>query len=836
MRKLQMTLIFLLAIVSSPLPAQVTGLSGWNIYLDPGHSRRENMGVHNYSEAEKVLRVGLQLRDILLSETDIDTVYISRTNDEQSVPLNQRTDEANSLAAAWYHSIHSDAGPPSANSTLMLWGQTRDGREKVPNGGKAMSDIMVDILTRAYRTNTRGSIGDCSFYGCSFFGPYLHVNRESTMPSELSEAGFHTNSTQNQRNMNEDWKRLEARAFYWSILRFHGIERPFTGIATGFIVDIETGVPVNGASVTIGDRTYVTDTYESLFNKYSSIPDQLHNGFYYFENMPPGTLDMQVEAGDYYSSSTTVTISDTFFAFRDMLVVPTTPPYVVSTTPTQNSTTFPTFDTPLLINFSRRMNTGSVDSALTFSPPVERRLQWLQGGRQVIVRTDTLQNETTYTLTIAASARDLFDHPFDGNRDGTGGDPFQLRFTTLEPDITPPAVAATYPDDGALEVERRPILNFVFNEPLNPNSIGTAPIQLLQLPEERQVSGSAQHYALPGLSVLSFFPGTELAPATSFEAVLLPGLTDAAGNAISRENRLQFTTNAIDAQVTVIDNFETGLNENWFVPQQSGSTTGIVTEETTRDPSRLFRNQLYGGLFSMRLRYAWDLNAGEWLIRQYLAGGPPREVLFDDSYILQVYVFGDGSGTLFRFAVDDRVPESGAANHEVSPWYTIDWHGWRLVSWDLTNDGTGTWIGDGRLDGTLRFDSFQLSYVDGAATSGAIYFDDLRIIKAVAVGVDEDGLTLPLTHALQQNYPNPFNPETTIRFQVGRAGEQVNLTIYDPLGRVVKRLVDEHLASGEYALRWDGSNAQGAPVASGTYVYRLTIGDFVETRKMVLIR
>jgi len=185
------------------------------------------MGIYGYSEAERNLRVALRLSEMLLNTTDIDTVYLSRTNDFQQVSLSQRTDKANALGADWYHSIHSNAGSPSSNSTLLLWGQYYDNTEKVPNGGKVMSEIMVDILTREMRTDTDGAIGDCSFYWwantpCSntFWGPWLHVNRRSIMPSELSESGFHTNPRQNQLFMNEDWKKLEAKTFYWSILEF----------------------------------------------------------------------------------------------------------------------------------------------------------------------------------------------------------------------------------------------------------------------------------------------------------------------------------------------------------------------------------------------------------------------------------------------------------------------------------------------------------------------------------------------------------------------------------------------------------------------------------------
>ena len=140
--------------------------------MDPGHSQNENVGIYNYSEAKKNLRVGLNLRQMLLDWTDIDTVYICRTNDQQTVSLTQRTDLANALGAAHYHSIHSDAasmGSP-ANSTLIMWGQLGiGGPEKTPYGGKKMSNIMIGLLTAGMRTTTRGAMGDRDFYRCSWF-------------------------------------------------------------------------------------------------------------------------------------------------------------------------------------------------------------------------------------------------------------------------------------------------------------------------------------------------------------------------------------------------------------------------------------------------------------------------------------------------------------------------------------------------------------------------------------------------------------------------------------------------------------------------------------------
>ncbi len=93
----------------------------------------------------------------------------------------------------------------------------------------------------------------------------------------------------------------------------------------------------------------------------------------------------------------------------------------------------------------------------------------------------------------------------------------------------------------------------------------------------------------------------------------------------------------------------------------------------------------------------------------------------------------------------------------------------------------------------------------------------------------------PLGYGLEQNHPNPFNPETTIRYSLAQAGE-VRLVIYDLLGRSVRTLVNKQQQPGFYNITWDGRNEAGKSVAGGLYVYRLTAGDFVATKKMVLLK
>jgi hypothetical protein len=105
------------------------------------------------------------------------------------------------------------------------------------------------------------------------------------------------------------------------------------------------------------------------------------------------------------------------------------------------------------------------------------------------------------------------------------------------------------------------------------------------------------------------------------------------------------------------------------------------------------------------------------------------------------------------------------------------------------------------------------------------------------VGVEEDVISelLPDRYVLAQNYPNPFNPQTHIVYQLSRAG-QVTLTVYNVMGQAVCRLVDGSQGAGEHTVTWHGLDDAGRPVASGIYFYQLAAGEFVETRKMLLLK
>ena len=88
---------------------------------------------------------------------------------------------------------------------------------------------------------------------------------------------------------------------------------------------------------------------------------------------------------------------------------------------------------------------------------------------------------------------------------------------------------------------------------------------------------------------------------------------------------------------------------------------------------------------------------------------------------------------------------------------------------------------------------------------------------------------------LNQNHPNPFNPSTTINYGLAEASD-VRLVIYNILGQEVKVLVSEYLPLGGHSIQWDGRDAIGRTVASGTYIYRLAAGDKVAIKKMIFAK
>ena len=110
----------------------------------------------------------------------------------------------------------------------------------------------------------------------------------------------------------------------------------------------------------------------------------------------------------------------------------------------------------------------------------------------------------------------------------------------------------------------------------------------------------------------------------------------------------------------------------------------------------------------------------------------------------------------------------------------------------------------------------------------------ITIDGANALSAYLEGL-LPDEFALHQNYPNPFNPVTTLRYDLPE-NAMINITIYDMLGRQVKTLINQTQDAGYRSVIWDSTNDYGKPVSAGIYLYQIQAGEYMQTKKMVLLK
>jgi flagellar hook assembly protein FlgD len=94
---------------------------------------------------------------------------------------------------------------------------------------------------------------------------------------------------------------------------------------------------------------------------------------------------------------------------------------------------------------------------------------------------------------------------------------------------------------------------------------------------------------------------------------------------------------------------------------------------------------------------------------------------------------------------------------------------------------------------------------------------------------------MPVQFYLHQNYPNPFNSVTVIQYSINRK-EHVKLAVYNLLGKEIAVLVDSQQPPGSHVVTWDGRDSFGHQVGSAVYFYKIEAGEFVQARKMMLLR
>ncbi|MDP1678245.1 MAG: FlgD immunoglobulin-like domain containing protein [Bacteroidota bacterium] len=156
----------------------------------------------------------------------------------------------------------------------------------------------------------------------------------------------------------------------------------------------------------------------------------------------------------------------------------------------------------------------------------------------------------------------------------------------------------------------------------------------------------------------------------------------------------------------------------------------------------------------------------------------------------------------------------------------------------IGSSGTGFPIGSGRIIPVTVAGELNLGVNDivnfadnGGALVATILKQQNSVINTRVTGRN----VIPLELNLDQNYPNPFNPSTTIEYEIPTRSA-VEILIYNSVGQIVRKLQSEQQESGRHSIMWDGKDEKGEIVSTGNYFYQMKAGEYLQTKKMLLLK
>lgn len=831
--------------------AEVNGWGDFKLYIDPGHEGLSNQGLWGYSEAEKVLDVALNIKQMLEAYTDMpaENLKLCRYTVDDRIDLEERSDEANAWGADFYYSIHSDAGNIANEIVLLFGGWRKDGVaiEKTPHGGKAYGEKLEPNLSGVMRIKSRGNWHDRCFYdkGTQTHAnqyPYLSVNRRSNMPSLLSEGGFHTIASQQQRNLNGDYRRLEALAAFQSILQYRGLALPAQTFLHGVVSNSENDQPINGATVTVDGKTYTTDTYEDLFKKYSNNPNLIHNGLFTFEGLEAGKeYEVVFAAPGFEGVTKKVTIkgggehTPDYVTFLDVALTNVAPAKVDAVSVENPDKVSPVY--PIVITFSRNMDRASVEQAFSINNDGEVELKWIN-DYTLSVNIEQLLPLWDYTFTIKGDVakNSQTNQLFDGDGDGEPGGDWTYSFVMAEPDLTAPEVVSTYPaaEGEALYFTQFPI-RIEYDEIINWNDDKNADCITVKDSDGKVYAGQVTHAVVREQSVLHFYANEAYPADKTILVSVAPGLADLTGNTTTEPFHFRFMTEhrPLKEEGSAVI-FDCKNESGFWAPGGSGSSKGLIIEESSTTSMPV--NPFTANGTSMSMNYTFDeADAGNyWFVRLYTPN-TNSTANKDFDVVLTYWIYGDGSNNLANMLV--RIPNSSGGLKYRKENMPIDFRGWNLFAWDLMNDEYGHFTGDQVMGqtGTWRFDAFTMEhkYSDPddedepqTAWNGSLGYSTLRYNKfdnTVERGAKLTDLDLP--GAVEE-------VEAAQDITVAVGVDAVTVSAAGTIDNAAIHAVDGTLAA-RAATRANMAVIPTAHLAKGVYVVTVKAGNATRTVKFV---
>ncbi len=310
-------------------------------------------------------------------------------------------------------------------------------------------------------------------------------------------------------------------------------------------------------------------------------------------------------------------------------------------------------------------------------------------------------------------------------------------------------------------------------------------------------------------------------------------------------------------QTTLSDDFEIELRrttnggDNWVtakaltVDTYTDDYPKVVAAHTTPPGSAcvwVTYNHDYANSGNIDVRFVYSTDGGNtWSSQRSLANSSTYDEQASNVYTIKYPGWSTVYVCYLEYMMTGVFPNFNETSRIYTAYATADdpdnWQDKTQVS-----DNLAAYSRDGREICQGAFYPCWIFPVPGIVYAGKpdiwlVNFDGLYFDGYCFVGVEEteDVKIDPEDFSLYDNYPNPFNPETRISYSLPQVSH-VKLEIFNILGQRIRMMVDEDQTVGNKEVTWDGKNEVGENVASGVYFYRLQAKDFVQTKKMVLIR
>lgn len=741
------------------------------IYINPGHGGYDaddrNMVVYPFSsgdtlgyyESKSNLIKGLYLRDLIKERGGkvIMSRVLNRSVDDRA--LSTIGAEATQNNCDLMVSIHSNAANGSANFPLTLY-KGKDNQPK--NTGSDVAAIYHwehlkanELTNWSYNHAPHNARGDWSFYGSE---DYLGVLRNSFIPSFLSEDSFHDYIPETYRWLNNMYCKLHAWFYLKTFSRFFSTGTEQNGIIAGTVKDQQRSFlsaflpytasyvasgkdiykPLNGVKVTLKNN-------QDFIREYTT--DNLFNGVFMFDNVPPGQYTLTYTLDKYQVKETTVTVTanEVTYDLCFMELDRSNPLQVFRHTPTTSVSDSVSTRTKLRMYFNFELDRASFENAFQITPAIEGRFEYSNLDRDVtFIPNEPFASKTLYTVNIASTAKHIGNVSMENN--------YQFSFLTKNKRYL--QLIDTYPKDGMTNVHPNTQVCIIFDSPILSEGanvkmaltdLGGAAIQNEGILTNDYTNGLGGYFYRP----------KNLVSGSEYILNIDKTVLDQDSLTLMSNTNIRFkVTDKTDAPTDkVVDRFE--IINRWKLDRFNSLNIPETGNQMVR-----YSTIAYEGTYSYRFLYRFTEVPNAHVTTKYIT--PAIEVTKNS--FLGMQVFAD-------LSYNDLSVIVGNSTDTVSiPVCNLDYAGWKFkeVSFSQLNEGVTYRIVGLRVDARTTFKQSQ---------EGAVLVDNFAVYNESLTGFNPTQTNNRLTI-----FPNPVT--STLKVQLPVTTEKISYKLVSADGRV----------------------------------------------------